>query len=351
MPQRSRRASAIPALSVCLGGFPGTDRALRELSAATGLIRHVTIADARPDSVELRFVAAMLSETPPRLLIVGAWADAYDALIEVAVSQGVRVAAFWTSTGGQSEIGREVDRLERVMDDARIQTRWFLHAPLAAALQHAAPGVAVMPAILPRVPGPVTVGPRRAHNAPLRIGLFSSPHEYHRKNVLNSLLAVARLGPAVELHVNGASRPGGYRAWLERLGLVYVDHGWMDDATYADVIGSLDVALQASFAESFNYVAAEHLVRGVPVVGSRMVPAIGMLPVHLREAFIVDNPDNPLAIAARVRALAGARGRALAAEAAAALRRRSPIQLRGATHQIRLALGTGRGRGVSKGSR
>lgn len=351
MAPRTRAASATAALSVCLGGFPGTDRALRELSAATGLTRHVTIADARPNSVELRFVAAMLVETSPRLLIVGAWDDVYDALIDVAVSRGIRVAAFWTSTGGQSEIGREVDRLERVMDDARIQTRWFTHVPLAAALQHAAPGVAAMPAILPRVPAVVRVRPRRAHRAPVRIGLFSSPHEYHRKNILNSLLAVARLGPAVELHVNGASRPGGYRAWFERLGLVYVDHGWMDDEGYAAVVGNLDVALQASFAESFNFVAAEHLLRGVPVVGSRMVPVIGLLPVHLREAFIVDNPDNPLAIAARVRALAGVRGRALAAEASAALRRRGPVQLKGAIHQLRLALGARRARPVSKGLR
>ncbi len=338
-----------PVLSVCLGGFPGTDRALRELAAATGLTRHVTIADTDSTGPALRFVESLATDPETRLLVVGGWADAYDALVETAAARGIRVAVYWTSSGGQSEMGRERDRLERVLADPRLHARWFIHAPLAASVERTCHGVAVMPHLLPRGLSPRARVPRR-RGAPLKVGLFCSPHEYHRKNVLNSLLAVAQLGDRAQLHLNGVSQPGGYLAWLERLGIDYVEHGWMDDATYGDAVRGLDVALQASFAESFNYVAAEHLLCGVPVVGSPMVPVIAMLPARLRRALTVDNPDDPLALADRIRALAGRRGRVLASDAAAFLRRQRRGQVAEATRLIRHTLGAARARGTSKGT-
>ena len=337
-------------MSVCLGGFPGTDRGLRELAAATGVTRHVTIADAGPTGPALRFVESLTTAPGTQLLVVGGWADAYDPLVDAAAARGIRVAVYWTSTGGQSEMGRERDQLETVLADRRLYARWFVHAPLAASLERACRGVGVMPNLLPPGPAPRARLPRR-RGTPLRVGLFCSPHEYHRKNVLNSLLAVAQLGDRAQLHVNGASKPGGYVAWLERLGIGYVEHGWMDDATYGEVVRGLDVALQASFAESFNYVAAEHLLCGVPVVGSPMVPVIAMLPARLRRALTVDNPDDPLAIAARIRALAGSRGRRLAADAAAFLRRQRRGQIADATRLIRSTLAGAHARGSSKGTR
>lgn len=60
----------------------------------------------------------------------------------------------------------------------------------------------------------------------------------------------------------------------------------------------VDVGLQCSYSETFNFVAWEHLARGVPVVGS---PAISFLPESMTA-----NPADPLSIASRLIAVADA---------------------------------------------
>jgi hypothetical protein len=66
---------------------------------------------------------------------------------------------------------------------------------------------------------------------------------------------------------------------------------WADWETYtANVRRYVDVGLQASFTESFNYVGLEHLLCSKPVAGS---PALRYLPPDWQA-----NPDDPGAIAA-----------------------------------------------------
>ena len=67
----------------------------------------------------------------------------------------------------------------------------------------------------------------------------------------------------------------------------------------------MDVGLQISMAESFNFVAADHILRGVPVLASAMVPVIADLPGAACRRLIVDHPDDPLAIRRALRALLG----------------------------------------------
>lgn len=65
---------------------------------------------------------------------------------------------------------------------------------------------------------------------------------------------------------------------------------WDQQRDYLRLIGQrVDVGLQASFSESFNYVALDHLGLGIPVVGS---PAIRYLPREWQAS-----PDDPSSIA------------------------------------------------------
>ena len=43
---------------------------------------------------------------------------------------------------------------------------------------------------------------------------------------------------------------------------------WLPLVKWLEFLRCVDVGLQCSFSESFNYVAIEHLAAGVPVVGS-----------------------------------------------------------------------------------
>lgn len=65
---------------------------------------------------------------------------------------------------------------------------------------------------------------------------------------------------------------------------------WGDQGRYLELIADrVDVGLQASLTESFNYVALDHMGLGIPVVGS---PAIRYLPTTWHA-----QPDDPQSIA------------------------------------------------------
>ena len=58
----------------------------------------------------------------------------------------------------------------------------------------------------------------------------------------------------------------------------------------------LDIGLQVSFAETFNHVVADHLLRGIPVVTSRMVPIMNKMPAEVKRKLVADNPEDPMEI-------------------------------------------------------
>jgi glycosyltransferase involved in cell wall biosynthesis len=132
------------------------------------------------------------------------------------------------------------------------------------------------------------------------VSLFCSPNEYRRKNILNSLLAVARLSKPYLLYVNGLSEHPDYRRLLEQFRIRYREWSWMQTPQYRRVLNRVDIGLQVSFSEAFDFVAAEHLQRGIPVVASRMVPALDSMSPLVKRRCIVENPDDPLEIAAKL---------------------------------------------------
>lgn len=285
------------AVALSAAGFPGASTALGELADATGQIHAVTLGGGNPRSPEGQFVRALIDAAATRLLVVGGWSPVYEPFVAAAARRGVPVAMYWTSTAGQTGMSVEAERLVACLVDTRIAHHWFIQRSLAETLYRAIPSCVWMPAVLaPRAhrrAGRASAGAKRVVN----VGLFCSPNEYARKNVLTTLAAVARLGPRVVLHLNGLSSDAVYRPWLDRLGIRWIDHGWMSRDAYIDTIAGLDIGLQVSFAESFNYVAADHILAGVPVVVSPMVPAVTQLPPRLVSPFVVPNADDPAAVA------------------------------------------------------
>ena len=308
------------ALGISLASFPGASTALAELAAATGLVRPAVLQHADPAGVATRFLAELVAAQPsPGLVIFAGWSPAYDPLLRVATRRGLRVAVYWTSTAGQMEIGRELDRFTHMLEEPRIHHRWFASRELAEGFGPSVGGCAALPIVMSadgrRRGATRTAGRRR--DDPVEIGCFCSPLEYHRKNVLTALLAVARIGREARLHVNGLTEHPFYEGVMSRLGLRVVDHGWMERAEYQDTIRTLDLGLQVSFAESFNYVTADHLVAGVPIVVSPMVPAVTGLPGPIARPFIARDPDSPRSIARTIASLLARPARTRSAVAAA----------------------------------
>ena len=130
--------------------------------------------------------------------------------------------------------------------------------------------------------------------------------------MLNALLALAGTRGRHRLLLNGLAQHPDYRALLDALRLDYEDRGWMERRVYEETLSSVDLGLQLSFAESFDYVAAEHLVRGVPVLGSRMLPVLRALTPETRRALVVDEADEVGAIREALQSLLDAPERCVA---------------------------------------
>ena len=289
--------AAKPAASLCLIGFPGANQALVTLSRTTGLTRHATLASPDPTSPEVAFFAEHLRESRPRLLIFGGWSPVYARLLEALRDEPIGLAVYWTSSPGQTDMSREVEKLAAVLAERRIDYLLFCSPAFAEALAEGGRAHYLPPTL--EVPAPGRRMPSEPGGA-LTITLFCAAPEYRRKNVMNCLLALAGLRGEYRLLLNGLSLDPDYRAFLDPLGLRYEERGWMERREYEATVATAGLGLQVSFAESYCYVAAEHLIEGVPVIGSPMVPVFERLSPEVRRRLVVAAPEHPLEIRQKV---------------------------------------------------
>jgi glycosyltransferase involved in cell wall biosynthesis len=296
-----------PIVSLCLAAFAGADRAAVNLSLTTGLSRHVTLSSPNPQSPEIDFTVAHLRERRPALVIFNGWSPVYARILARLRRQPIEFAVLWHSGPGQTDIAGEWPALSEVMGERRIAHLLFasesLRETLAARLRNAHH----LPDTLAEAEWNTSQAKRAARSAARRrraqITLFAQPAESARKNVTGCLLAIGTLRSRVCIHLNGLSREPRYRTLLDLLRIRYRDWGWMKPQRYAAVVGAASIGLQVSFAETYGYVVAEHLARGVPVVGSAAVPVLARLTPGLRRRLVVANPDNPGEIGEKIRFL------------------------------------------------
>jgi hypothetical protein len=135
----------------------------------------------------------------------------------------------------------------------------------------------------------------------VHIGMFGALRPFKNAIGQTCALAVAKRisGRPLVLHINGTrAEMGGandlaqMREICQRADLRLEVHGWLAHAEFVTLAAQMHVALQVSFTETFNYVAADCVAAGTPVVGS---PAIRFLPAAWKV-----NPDDAGAIAAAI---------------------------------------------------
>ena len=130
---------------------------------------------------------------------------------------------------------------------------------------------------------------------PFHIGLFGAMRPL--KNAVGMALAIARAaqqlredGRVTILHVNQRAEMGSgadlsiITEICSRAGVGLMRHDWLDHVDFKRLAAQMDVCVCASFEETYNYVAADCVTAGAPVVGS---PSIYWLPAA--QQF---NPDN-----------------------------------------------------------
>ena len=83
------------------------------------------------------------------------------------------------------------------------------------------------------------------------------------------------------------------------LGIDWRDHGRLARDDYLRLLASMNAGLAATLSESYGYVAAEHVLAGVPVVTA---PGVACLPA---DELRVADPGDPRALAHALIAAAG----------------------------------------------
>lgn len=107
-----------------------------------------------------------------------------------------------------------------------------------------------------------------------------------RKNLYTVLAAIERLNDSHVLHINVSKE-----FYEENIEGIFdtrkiVNHGWLEREDYCALIRRCNMGVQLSVAESYDYVAAEHMLLGTPIICSKSVPAITV------EDLLVNNPEN-----------------------------------------------------------
>jgi len=291
-------------VSFCFGGYPGTNRQLRELSRTVGLSRHFVLTAGTQSSPETIFFGDLLLDTQPSLVIFGGWAPAYESLLNTLPQSNSLGAILWTSSPGQVDISGEARILARILQEPRIEFFLFASSSFGSSLNGNLKGCYELPHTL-EITDDIQ-GFRSSNDSvqkPTIISLFCSPNEYRRKNVLNTLIALAGVKGDYLLYVNGIGKSPEYEPLLQFLNIPYKDLGWMETKDYQKIFDEIDLGLQLSFSDSFNYVVADHLLKGIPVITSEAIPLMHGISNSLKEVLVVGNEDDPQEIRKKIQAL------------------------------------------------
>jgi glycosyltransferase involved in cell wall biosynthesis len=103
------------------------------------------------------------------------------------------------------------------------------------------------------------------------------------KNQLNQAIAAIeygrQIGKPINFHINisfhgdtsGSAILDNLRSLFTGTGNTLVEHPWLDDASFAQLMSTMDAVMQVSLSESFNLVAAEATNLRLPIVVSHEI--------------------------------------------------------------------------------
>ncbi len=116
----------------------------------------------------------------------------------------------------------------------------------------------------------------------LNIGCFGAvrPLKNHLLQAVAAIRAAETMGVPLRFHVNTSRVEGQAHPVVNNLRGLFshmprhqlVEHGWMDLPEFRELSAQMDVVMQVSFSETFNFVAADAVSMGTPIVVSSEIP-------------------------------------------------------------------------------
>ena len=274
-------------ISVCDSGFFSVDSAMRMTEHYhKDRIRHCSIS-AHTGKDQIVDVLQYIDANNASVVVYGGWNNSYASIIKriKSLRPQVKHVVNWHSPLAQIEMCNEVTPFiicNNMLNNKEIElilVPFQKDAELFKGSYH--PNYRWFPDTMV----PLECTPCIKKDNSFKIGFFALPSA--RKNILSQLSAArllhlstkeAKDSPwdGVKLFIgNGFDQHKDYFNFLQMLNIPYelLPHLGNKQAYY-NHLGSMDLNIQITFSEAFNYVCAESLALGVPCLGSLMTPAL-----------------------------------------------------------------------------
>ncbi len=229
-------------------------------------------------------------------IIFASYGRIYKTIIAKLNKKGIRPSFIWCSTLGQLEMtpGERASFVAMIelLKKGRIKYL-LLHRRLYKTIGVFLKEVVFLPHSIDLVE---LQGVEKLNLPGLNIDLFCRPR--YGKNILNQLLAfeIARLDG--KLHINFDVNK--FNGIVELISSKYIQHRWIPQNSYFSLISSMDLALQVTIGESFNYAVCEHMALGVPVLTTEDIYLVSG-DKYLAKYLCVPAADTPPVIAEYIR--------------------------------------------------
>lgn len=278
-----------PILTVCPEEYPGTTSVLKHFNPS-GLVEHST--EISPETVIGR-----------KMVMVGGWHQIYYEAFHKIRGEGIPTALFWTSSVGQTDFsndGVEVAYLRLITD--------LLRSDLLNYVMVATPSVQNM------LQHMVHDKDKKDRIILLPYGFDWEEMQTHRsdewfeysrdKNWVDlfcpadtrkNILVQMHGAKIANVHVHCSGLRPKYRNFAEHIGLNYTDLGWMSKDTLFKQMQMMKLGLQITYAETFDYVVAEHFALKRPCLISTVMGS--WVDKNLWEDLMVYNIDEPFEVA------------------------------------------------------
>lgn len=223
-----------------------------------------------------------------RAIIYGGWNNAYaDILHKIReLRPGIRHILHWHSPLAQIEMGNEIELFMQCNDMLAKGYLQYIAVPFQKDAEIFRHSYHANYRWLPNTVYPIQNNPLLLNPKDFKIGFFAAPSA--RKNILSQLSAVRLLNLAlierkgtlpwerVVLYIgNNFKEHAEYYRFLKMLNIPHqlLPH-LKNKQLYYDYLGAMNLNMQVTFSEAFNYVCAESLALGIPCLGSLMTPAL-----------------------------------------------------------------------------
>lgn len=225
-------------------------------------------------------------------IIFGSFSPLYEVIVERLNRHGIRPSFIWHSSLGQLEQTRGERelfiRIITLQKKGRIKYL-LLHRRLYNSLGAFVKGATFFPHSIDLAQFQDVV---KKELPGINCDLFCRVRS--GKNVLNQMLAFMMTKLGGNLHINFDPRQ--FCGIVEAIGSNVVRHEWLPLEDYYCLIAAMDVSLQVTVGESFNYAVCERMALKVPVLTTSdiyLVSEDAFLARHL----CISAPDTPSEIA------------------------------------------------------